>query len=203
MTPPVQEEHVEQAAIDLFRQLGWDAANVMYEVFGEQGTLGREHKGEVVLLRRLRVALAKLNPGLPASGLRQAIEELTRDRSAMTLVAANREVYRLVQSGVKVRVPAAAEEGGDEDRTVRVIDWDQPEQNDFFVAQQFWVQGEIYEKRADLIGFVNGLPLVFIELKGIDHNVEEGFRKNFRDYLGTIPQLFWFNVGTSRAVGIA
>ena len=202
MTPPVQEEHVEQAAIDLFRQLGWDAANVMYEVLGEQGTLGREHKGEVVLLRRLRAALAKLNPGLPASGLEQAIEELTRDRSAMTLVAANREVYRLVQSGVKVRVPGAAEDDGDEDRTVRVIDWDQPEKNDFFVAQQFWVQGEIYEKRADLIGFVNGLPLVFIELKGIDHNVEEGFRKNFRDYLGTIPQLFWFNAAVIFSSGM-
>ncbi|HJX51964.1 MAG TPA: type I restriction endonuclease subunit R, partial [Polyangia bacterium] len=202
MTPPVQEEHVEEAAIDLFRQLGWDAANVMYEVFGEQGTLGREHKGEVVLLRRLRVALAKLNPGLPASGLEQAIEELTRDRSAMTLVAANREVYRLVQSGVKVRVPGALEDDADEDRTVRVIDWDQPEKNDFFVAQQFWVQGEIYERRADLVGFVNGLPLVFIELKGIDRNVEEGFRNNFRDYLGTIPQLFWFNAAVIFSSGI-
>jgi type I restriction enzyme R subunit len=193
VTPPVQEEHVEQTAIDLFCSLGWDAANVMYEGFGEQGTLGREHKGEVVLLRRLRSALAKLNPGLPANGLEQAIEELTRDRSAMTLVAANHEVYRLIQSGVKVQVPCAAEEDGDEDRTVRVIDWNQPENNDFFLALQFWVQGEIYERRADLVGFVNGLPLVFIELKGIDHNVEEGFRNNFRDYLGTIPQLFWFN----------
>lgn len=202
MTPPVQEEHVEQAAIDLFRSLGWDAANVMYEVFGEQGTLGREHKGEVVLLRRLRTALAKLNPGLPASGLEQAIEELTGDRSAMTLVAANREVYGLLEGGVKVRVPGANEDDADEDRTVRVIDWDQPEKNDFFVAQQFWVQGEIYERRADLVGFVNGLPLVFIELKGIDRNVEEGFRNNFRDYLGTIPQLFWFNAAVIFSSGM-
>jgi len=205
VTPPVQEEHVEQAAIDLFRSLGWAAANVMEETFGERGTLGREHKGEVVLMRRLRAALVKLNPGLPASGVDQAVEALTRDRSALTLVTANREIYGLVQNGVKVRVPCAPgedNEDGDEDRTVRVIDWDQPEQNDFFVAQQFWVQGQIYQRRADLVGFVNGLPLVFIELKGIDHNVEEGFRNNFRDYLDTIPQLFWFNAAVIFSNGL-
>ena len=202
MTPPVQEEHVEQAAIDLFRSLGWVAANVMEETFGERGTLGREHKGEVVLMQRLRAALARLNPGLPASGVDQAIEALTRDRSALTLVTANREIYGLVQNGVKVRVPGASDEDGDEARTVRVIDWDQPEKNDFFVAQQLWVQGLIYQRRADLVGFVNGLPLVFIELKGIDHNVEEGFRNNFRDYLDTIPQLFWFNAAVIFSNGL-
>jgi type I restriction enzyme R subunit len=202
VTPPVQEEHVEQAAIDLFLSLGWTAANVMDETFGERGTLGREHKGEVVLMQRLRAALVKLNLGLPASGVDQAIEALTRDRSALTLVAANREIYGLVQNGVKVRVPGANDEDGDEDRTVRVIDWDQPEKNDFFVAQQLWVQGQIYQRRADLVGFVNGLPLVFIELKGIDHNVEEGFRNNFRDYLDTIPQLFWFNAAVIFSNGL-
>jgi type I restriction enzyme R subunit len=153
-------------------------------------------------MQRLRAALARINPGLPASGVDQAIEALTRDRSALTLVTANREIYGLVQNGVKVRVPGASDEDGDEDRTVRVIDWDQPEKNDFFVAQQLWVQGLIYQRRADLVGFVNGLPLVFIELKGIDHNVEEGFRNNFRDYLDTIPQLFWFNAAVIFSNGL-
>lgn len=163
MTPSVQEEHVEQAAIDLFRSLGWAAANGMDETFGESGTLGREHKGEVVLTERLRASLVKLNPGLPASGVDQAIEALTRDRSALTLVTANREIYGLVQNGVKVRVPGANDDDGDEDRTVRIIDWDQPEKNDFFVAQQLWVQGQIYQRRADLVGFVNGLQ----DLRGL------------------------------------
>ena len=205
---PLLEDDVENEGVKLFRALGWDAANVMEETFGPSGTLGREHKGEVVLQRRLRLALAKLNPGLPASALDQVIEELTRDRSAMTLVAANREIYKLLVDGVKVRVSSLSEEegedvgAGDEDRTAHVIDWDHPEANDFFVAQQFWVQGEIYQKRADLVGFVNGLPLVFIELKGIDHNVEEGYQKNFRDYLDTIPQLFWWNAAVIFSNGL-
>src|SRR5258707_10240586 len=95
---------IEQPAIALFRQLGWEHANCFRETFGPNGTLGRETAGEVVLIRRLRLALAKLNPRLPAAALDQATQQLTRDRSAMSPAAANREVYLLLKDGIKVAV---------------------------------------------------------------------------------------------------
>jgi type I restriction enzyme R subunit len=192
MNPVTLESDVEQAAVELLEELGWSTANVMEEVLGAGGTLGRENRGEVVLLRRLRPMLEKLNPGEPAAAIDLAIEELTRDRSAMSLVQANREIYKLLKDDVPVRVTVSDEEG-EVDRRIRVIDWNHPEQNDFFLAQQLWVQGETYLRRADLVGFVNGLPLVFIELKGIQQNVESAYRQNFRDYLTAIPQIFWCN----------
>ena len=83
--------------------------------------------------------------------------------------------------------------GDEETVTVRVIDWDNPDRNDFFLASQFWVSGEIYKRRADLVGFVNGLPLVFIELKASHRRLEHAFRDNLRDYKTAIPQLFPYN----------
>ncbi|MGK4008360.1 HsdR family type I site-specific deoxyribonuclease [Sorangium sp. So ce1036] len=186
------ESDIEQAALDLFKAMGWETASVMEEVLGEHGTLGRDNRGDVVLVRRLRPALEKLNRGAPAEAIDLAIEELTRDRSAMSLGQANREIYRVLKDGVEVRV-AGAEDEEDATQRIRVIDWDKPRNNDYFVAQQLWVQGETYLRRTDLIGFVNGLPLVFIELKGLHSNVENAYRQNLRDYLGAIPQIFWFN----------
>jgi len=76
---------------------------------------------------------------------------------------------------------------------VRVIDWADPEANDFLLVSQFWIAGELYTRRTDLIGFVNGLPLVLIELKKPGVNVREAFDKNLADYKATIPQLFHTN----------
>ena len=126
---------IERPAVALFAELGWETANCFHERFGPAGTLGRETPAEVVLTRRLRAALERLNPGLPAEALRQAVEELTRDRSAMSLVQANREVYQLLKDGVKVRLGSAGDQDGEETvETVRVIDWNEPQANDFFLA---------------------------------------------------------------------
>lgn len=78
---------------------------------------------------RLREALEKLNPGVPAEAVAQAIEELTRDRSRMSLVAANREVYELLKNGVRTSIPDPDE--GERIEPVRVIYWDDPLNNDF------------------------------------------------------------------------
>jgi type I restriction enzyme, R subunit len=183
---------VEQPTILLFRELGWEAANCFYETFGPNGTLGRETTAEVVLVKRLRTALEKLNPGLPPEAIAQAIEELTRDRSVMSPAQANREVYKLLKDGVKVTVQGCE---GDEESAerVRVIDWNESANNDYFLASQLWVSGEIYKRRADLVGFVNGLPLIFIELKAAHKRLDDAFRNNLRDYKNTIPQIFWYN----------
>ena len=147
---------VEQPTIELFEELGWEAANCFYERFGPGGTLGRETSAEVVLVSRLRPSLERLNPFLSSDTIQVAIEQLTRDRSILHPVEANREIYRLLRDGVRVKVSG---EGGEETvEVVRVIDWDKPENNDFFLASQFWISGEIYKRRADLLGFVNGLP---------------------------------------------
>lgn len=94
---------VEAPAIDLFASLGWSTANLYAETFGSDGTEGRVSESAVILVRRLRSALERLNPGLPADAYSQAIEELTRDRSRQLPATANREFYRLLRERVKVQ----------------------------------------------------------------------------------------------------
>jgi type I restriction enzyme R subunit len=190
---PDAEQALENATLALFAELGWQTADGYHEVYGAgpEATLSREHRGQVVLVDRLWAALARLNPGLPPEALALASEELTRDRSAMAPVQANREIYRLLKEGVKVAVRSA--DGEERVETVYVVDWDAPMNNDFLMVQQFWVTGEVYTRRADLVGFVNGLPLLFGELKAHHKRVEDAYRKNLRDYKDTIPHLFWYN----------
>jgi len=185
---------VEQPAIALFAELGYETANCFYEKVGtSDSTLGRETTEQVVLVPKLRSALEKLNPDLASEAINLAIEELTRDRGAMSLVHANHEVYKLLKDGVKVAFEN--DEGEEIDETVRVIDWNDADNNDFFLASQFWVSSPtgIYKRRPDLIGFVNGLPLVFIELKKSHGKIQHAYRHNLKDYKNTIPQVFWYN----------
>jgi type I restriction enzyme R subunit len=112
-----------------------------------------------------------------------------QDRSKQIAVNANREVYRLLKDGVKVKLPD--EHGGHRIETLRVIDWATPGNNDFFLASQMWVAGDMYRRRCDLLAFVNGLPLVFIELKKPAVPLRSAFDDNLRDYRGqSVPQLF-------------
>jgi len=180
---------VEQPAIELLTELGWTHANLYGETFGPSGSEGRERESQVILVRRLSGALEKLNPGLPADAYAQAVEQLAQDRSRQIAVNANREVYRLLKDGVRVKVPDA--HGGHTVETLRVIDWATPANNDFFLASQMWVAGDMYRRRCDLLGFVNGLPLVFIELKQPAVPLRSAFDDNLRDYRGqSVPQLF-------------
>ncbi|MCH8993128.1 MAG: DEAD/DEAH box helicase, partial [Acidobacteria bacterium] len=119
------------------------------------------------------------------------IEEITRDRSVMSAEAANQDVYRLLKNGVKVKVHN--EDGSESVETIRVIDWNDPDNNHFFLASQFWVSGDMYRKRCDLVGFVNGIPLLFIELKASHKRLENAYKDNLRDYRTAIPHLFWSN----------
>lgn len=182
---------VEQPAISRFEKLGWETANCFDEKFGENSTYGRETSSEVVLLPRLRLALERLNPALPKEAIELAIEELARDRSIMSPANANREVYQLLKNGVKVSFQDSENEEIVE--IVQVIDWKEPKNNDFFLASQFWMSGDMYKRRADLVGFVNGMPLVFIELKASHKRMENAYQDNLRDYKSTIPQIFWYN----------
>ncbi|ABW68043.1 type I restriction endonuclease subunit R [Desulfosudis oleivorans] len=194
MTPAgyTEDALIEQPAIALFKELGWETVNAYHEFEQGGSTLGRETKGEVILALRLRSALLRLNPDAPTEAIDQTIEDLTRDRSRMSPAAANREVYHLLKHGVRVPVPDP-EGDGETVEVVRIIDWENPGKNDFLLCSQFWVTGEMYTRRADLVGFVNGLPLLFIELKATHRRLETAFTGNLNDYKDTIPQMFWPN----------
>jgi type I restriction enzyme R subunit len=201
-----EDQLVEQPAIGLFAELGWPTLSAMQESFGPGGTLGRETKGEVVLTDRLRAALATFNPGLSSEAIQSAIDELARDRSAMSLEAANREIQRLLKDGIPVSIPDR-EHGGQKTERLRVVDWGHPEENDFLLVSQLSVVGSLYTCRPDLVGFVNGLPWVVIELKKPGVPARAAFDENLTHYKKHIPQLFWFNAlliasnGTDSRVG--
>ena len=194
MSSAFTEDHlIEQPAIQLMQHdLGWDAVAAYDEWSSGSSALGRESKREVVLTARLRPALERLNPGLAAAAIDAAVEELTRDRSSLSLVEANREIDRLLRNGVKVKTPDPRL-GGQRTDVVAVMDWNDPAANDFLLVSQFWISGDLHTRRTDLVGFVNGLPLVLIELKKPGVNVREAYDKNLADYRDTIPQLFHFN----------
>ena len=188
-----EDDLIEQPAVELFEDLGWETYNGYNEFAEADGSpLLRETRGEVVLVGRLRKAMERLNPGLSREAVAGAIEELLRDRSVMNPVAANREVYLLLRDGVRVAFldPKAGEQTSD---YVRVIDWDRVEANDFLLVNQFWVTGEMHTRRADMVGFVNGIPLLFVELKANHKKLKSAFDDNLRDYKDTIPHLFWYN----------
>ncbi|MGA2585769.1 MAG: type I restriction endonuclease subunit R [Candidatus Aminicenantales bacterium] len=186
-----EDELIEQPAIELFDELDWQTINAFYETFGPNGTLGRENAGEVVLTRYLVPALKRLNPTASSEAIQFTVNELTKDRSVMSQGATNREVYGLLKNGVKVEIRTP--DGEMMPERIRVIDWDDPENNDFLLVSQFWVTGEIYKRRTDLVGFVNGLPLILWELKAVHKRLKQAFVDNITDYKLTIPQLFWYN----------
>ena len=190
--PDSEDAGIEQPAIALFAELGWETRNCRHERIDHGSEFGRASYEDVVLLNRLRAALERLNPGVPPLALELAADQLTDRRSALIPARANQAVYQLLKDGVRVRV-ARPGENTDLEETVQVIDWQNPENNDFLVCSQFWVAGEYGRRRADLVGFVNGLPLVFIELKASHRRLELAYDKNLADYKTAVPQLFWYN----------
>ena len=184
---------VEQPSVDLLSSLGWDFVNCMEEFFppGGRSELGRDSRRDVLLLTRLEEAIRRLNPDLEPAAVSATVEELRRDRSVLELVKANQEIHRLIIDGV--RVEFRDQYGNMTSENVRIIDWNDVENNDFLLTSQLWITGEMYTRRADLIGFINGIPLVFIELKASHRNVKNAYDENLRDYKNTIPHLFWYN----------
>lgn len=185
---------IEQPAINLFADMGWQTINCYAETFGDGGLLGRETRADIVLVRELRSALQHINPDCSDNEITQAVDELNRDYSAMSAIAANQHCHKLLKEGVKVKSDAyASNKNADEFITVRIVDWQNPENNRFLLCSQLWISGDMDTRRPDLIGFVNGLPLVFIELKAAHKNLIQAYKDNLTDYKKTIPHLFWFN----------
>jgi len=186
-----EDSLIEQPAIEIFKSIGYSHLNCFDETFGEKSTLSRETSSDVVLISKLKPALIKLNKKLTAEAINKAIDILVADRSILNPAVANKEVYKLIKEGVKVSY--RNREDDEVEEVVKVIDFEHPEENDFFLASQFWVTGDLYKRRPDLVVFVNGIPIILVELKGTHRKLENAFNDNLKDYKDTIPQIFWYN----------
>ncbi|MEO7327315.1 MAG: type I restriction endonuclease, partial [Minicystis sp.] len=200
---------VEEATLEILGNLGWSRASGIHETFGPTGTFGRDTERQVVLQPRLRAALLRLNPGAPSQAIDLALDDLLRDRSAMGPPAANRELLRRLGDGVNVTVKDPIT-GKDEPRTLRVVDWERPLDNDFLAVQQLSLKGPLYRCIPDVLLFVNGLPWGVIELKRTGLPVRQAFDDNLTSYKhpqNGVPQLFTYNAiviasnGTEAKVG--
>ena len=188
VTPINSEDRLVQAtfAEHLERVLGWESAYAWnQETVGSGGTLGRVDTKEAVLTRDLRAALERLNPDLPDSAIEDAMRALTVYDVSRSTVQHNRDFYRLLHGGVPVIYGDA--HGRQRTARARVIDFDNaPDSNRFLAVRELELTGvrtPNYNRRADLVCFVNGLPLVFIELKAVYKNIREGFENNLSDYM--------------------
>jgi type I site-specific restriction-modification system R (restriction) subunit len=184
-----EDSLVQQTTAEyLERELGWESVYAYnQETFGPEGTLGRTSDREVVLVRCLRAKLAEFNPGLPEDAYRDAIRQIVEYGLTQTLLATNREKYALLKDGVQV----AFRNGKGElvKRRLRVFDFDEPENNHFLCVRELWVRGDLYRRRADIVGFVNGIPLLFMELKKVSRDIRTAFDDNLADYKDTVPHL--------------
>jgi len=191
---PFNEDSLVQrtTAEYLERELGWASVYAFNnEDFGPDSLLGRTLDRETVLTRVLRAKLEELNPGLLAAVYEDAVRQLVEVSASQTLTAANREKYELIRDGVQVAFPDAK---GERTRArLRVLDFDRPEKNDFLCVRELWVCGDLYRRRADIVGFVNGLPLLFMELKNVSKDIRAAYEQNFLDYKDTVPHLFHHN----------
>jgi type I restriction enzyme R subunit len=172
-------QHLEQV-------LGWDSIYAWNdESFGPGSTLGRADTKEAVLTRDLRAALKRLNPDLPQTAVEDALRALTVYDVSRSMMQHNRDFYRMIRGGVPVQYRDDA--GHQKSARARVIDFcNEPGANRFLAVRELKLTGirtPNYNRRADLVCFVNGLPLVFIELKAVYKNIRAGFDGNLRDYM--------------------
>lgn len=192
-----EDNNIQEPAARIFEDvLEWRSVFAFNaETFGPKSLLGRKDASEVVLVCELDVALARLNPKLAATVEGRTKLALARDQlldadPTKTLLQHNEAKWKLMRDGITLKSP-----GGNavEDVHVTVIDFQNPASNEFLLVRELWVQSGPFRRRCDLVGFVNGLPLVFIELKRHDKGLKSAFDDNYTDYKDTIPHLFHYN----------
>ncbi len=172
--------------------LGWDLVYAYNEeTFGPEGLLGRTSDRDVVLTRTLGERLLQLNPDLPDDAYRDAIRQLVEWSAAQSTLSLNQDKYALLKDGVPVSFRDS--KGEMVRQRLQVFDFDEPANNHFLAVRELWVRGDLYRRRTDIVGFVNGIPLLFMELKNIHKDIRHAFEKNFADYKDTVPHLFHHN----------
>lgn len=185
----------------LEQQLRWDSVYAYNnEDFGPDSLLGRRDDREVVLTRYLRAALVWLNPGLPKTAYDDTVRQIVTTVATQTLLATNSEKYKLIKNGVQVTF--RNDKGERVRQRLRVIDFDEPANNHFLCVRELWARGDLYRRRADIVGFVNGLPLLFMEMKNVSKDIRAAYEKNFKDYKDTVSHLFHHNALVVLAKGV-
>ena len=193
---------VQESAGNLLRdELGWDvrfAYNT--EILGKTGTFGRENYKEIVLYRYFREALKKLNPWINDNQISEVQKTLEQRLSTSSLLQVNEEKYFLIRDGIPVTVKKP--NGQTETKKASVIDFQNPDNNYFLAIKELKIHGDLYRRRTDIVGFVNGIPLLFVELKKNTVDVQNAYDDNYTDYQDTIPHLFYYNAFLMLSNGI-
>jgi type I restriction enzyme R subunit len=194
MTYQMTEDRLVQQTVADYLQdnLGWESVFAYnQEQLGPNGTLGRHSEKEVILTRYLRLALEKLNPNLPPGAYSSAIRQISETSATKSTAQVNREKYALYKHGIVVDVRQPS--GKVKPTRLKLFDFENPANNHFLAVRELWIQGHPYRRRPDILGFVNGIPLLFIELKNVHRNIRAAYDGNLRDYKDTIPHLFDHN----------
>jgi len=202
MNAYTEDTLVQQTTAEyLEQQLDWESVYAYNnEDFGPDSLLGRASDREVVLTRYLRIKLVELNPGLPEDAYEDAVRQIVTAAATQSMIATNREKYDLIRDGVQVTF--RNDKGERERQRLRVFDFAEPTNNHFLCVRELWVQGDLYHRRADIVGFVNGLPLLFMELKNVSKDIRVAYEQNFKDYKDTVPHLFHHNAFVVLANGV-
>ncbi len=195
MAKYITEDDIETAVLDKLSHPDFGYDTIKCDPYPNKredlhdGT-GRSSKKECVLPCILKASLVKINPHIPESIIDDVVKTLTRNFTETDIVATNYDLYNKIRNQIKVKV---RRNGKDDFDFVKLVDFDTPTNNTFTAVSQMWIQGKLYWRRPDVLVFVNGLPLVFIELKNSVVKVEEAYNKNLQDYIKDIPNLFAFN----------
>ena len=187
-----EEEAVQKPAGELLHKMGWELVYAYdNEELGQYGTLGRNSYHEVVLRCYLIDALIELNEWLEVEECEQAADVLMATLATDTLLQTNEKKYEMLRDGIPVE--REMPDGTKQTEYAAVFDFEHPDANRFIAVEELWVDGPLHRRRCDLVGFVNGIPLMFVEFKRHDKDVRRAFEDNYTDYQDTIPQIFYFN----------
>ena len=195
MAKLITEDDIEQAILDKLKKEEYDYNIIRCDPNPEKkedlndGT-GRTSKTDCILPDVLKQSLANINPDILEPLIDEKIKELSSNFDGSDLDDVNYNLYNKIRNGIKLTV---IKDGVEDFEFIKLIDFDHPEKNTFTAVSQMWIQGRYNWRRPDVLIFVNGLPLVFIELKNSIVKVEEAYNKNLKDYLRDIPNLFAFN----------
>ena len=183
----ISENQIEKAILEVFvNNLGYRHINAEHA-----DTTGRVNEQEVIIKPILRERLKKLNKDIPDAVLKEVLEEITDQRTLLSGIMANKAVYHLLKDGKEVIFNN--DEGRKVTERVRIIDFEDETQNDYLVVSQLWVKHKTNPRRPDLVVFVNGIPLVFIEIKNSNIKLRNAHTDNLTNYRKDIPLLFNYN----------
>ncbi|MHA1146567.1 MAG: type I restriction endonuclease, partial [Candidatus Helarchaeota archaeon] len=163
---------VQQTTVNYLRdKLGWESIYAYHqENFGPNSLLGRNSDREVILTRYLKNALKEFNPGLPEAAYDEAVRQVVNYSQSQSMLSSNFDKYKLFKNGVLVSFQG--KDGEIKKEKLKIFDFNEVANNHFLAVRELWVQGDLYRRRIDIVGFVNGIPLLFVECKNIHKDLK-------------------------------